>query len=139
MINEIWKDIKGYEGLYQVSNIGRVKSLKKEVNGRGNKIRIVKERILKPVIVYNGYERVILSKNCKTKLYRVNRLVAQAFIPNNNNYPIINHIDGNKRNNIVDNLEWCSYSHNNREAYRLGLKKYSPKRLVKKETNERTI
>lgn len=134
MINEIWKDVKDYEGLYQVSNIGRVKSLKKEVNGRGNKVRIVKERILKPVIVYNGYERVILSKNCKTKLYRVNRLVAQAFIPNNNNYPIINHIDGDKRNNNVDNLEWCSYSHNSREAYRLGLKKYSPKRLVKKES-----
>lgn len=112
--NEIWKDIPNYEGLYQVSNFGKVKTLK-IIN---DKARHPKTKILKQCKNSSGYLIVNLSN--KTK--RTHRLVAEAFIPNPNNYPCVNHKDGNKENNCVSNLEWCTYSHNNTEAYRLGLK-----------------
>lgn len=102
---EIWKDIKGYEGLYQVSNLGNVKSL--------NYGRTCKERILIPCKKPNGYLNVELSKNCICKKFYVHRLVAKAFIENPDNLPQVNHIDENKLNNRVDNLEWCSYEYNN--------------------------
>lgn len=109
---EIWKDIKGYEGLYQVSNMGNVKSLERTVrNSRG--YRIVAERILKPQSNSKGYLYVNLYKDGKMKRCRVNRLVAQAFLPNPHNLPVINHKDENKQNNYVENLEWCSHSYNN--------------------------
>ena len=120
LIIEIWKDIKGYEGLYQVSNYGRIKTLinfnskhsysKKELKER-------KEKILKEHEC-NGYLRVTLSKKQKSKHYRVHRLVAQAFIPNPENKPQINHKDNNRKNNNVNNLEWCTALYNNR--YKLG-------------------
>lgn len=100
---EIWKDIKDYEGLYQVSNMGRVKSL--------NYHNTKEERILKQNIV-RGYYQVCFSVNKKRKYYRVNRLVAQAFLPNPNNYPCVNHKDENPKNNIVSNLEWCDVKYN---------------------------
>ena len=96
----IWKDIEGYEGLYQVSNMGRVRSLTR------NNI------ILKKTITNRGYERVPLYKNKKSKLFRVHRLVANAFIPNPDNLPQVNHKDENKLNNCVDNLEWCTQEYN---------------------------
>ena len=98
-IKEEWKDIKGYEGLYQVSNKGRVKSIRNNI-------------ILKPIISDKGYYRVDLSKNNNKDRIRVHRLVAQAFIPNPNNYPQVNHKDENKSNNRVDNLEWCTDKYN---------------------------
>lgn len=101
IFNEVWKDIECYEGLYQVSNIGRIKSLK---NG--------KERILKPQLSYKGYYRIALYKKGKGTIYSVHRLVAEGFIPNPNNLPIINHKDENKLNNNSKNLEWCTYSYN---------------------------
>ena len=104
-INEIWKPIKGYEGLYEVSNLGRIKSL---VNNKGQ----YREKILKPRYTY-GYLKVILCKNGIKKNYRVHRLVAEAFLPNPDNLPLINHKDEQKDNNIVTNLEWCNYSYNN--------------------------
>lgn len=104
MKKEIWKDIKGYEGLYQVSNFGRVKSL---VNNKGQ----YREKILNPIIG-NGYYRVRLFKNKQNKLYSVHRLVAEAFIPNPDNLPQVNHRDENKLNNSVDNLEWCDNKFN---------------------------
>ena len=103
-MKEIWKDIKDYEGLYQVSNWGRVKSIK-----------FGKERILKQHInIKGGYYYVCLLKNGKHKNYYVHRLVAEAFIPNSYNLPQVNHRDENKLNNNVDNLEWCTneYNHN---------------------------
>lgn len=100
-MNEEWRDIKGYEGKYQVSNLGRVKSLNYN-----------REKILKPRNS-NGYLRVELHKKGKGKNCLVHRLVAEAFIENPNNYPIINHKDENPSNNIVSNLEWCTYKHNN--------------------------
>lgn len=102
---EIWKDIGGYEGLYQVSNIGRVKRLLKgNLNGR----------ILKPVTDKDGYSRVRLSKNNLQKNHSIHRLVASAFIANPNGFTIINHKDENKANNKIENLEWCTVRYNTR-------------------------
>lgn len=115
LVNEIWKDIKGYENLYQVSNFGNVKSFY-------NKSHLLK---LKPDKY--GYISVTLVKEKKKKRKRVHRLVAEAFIENTNNYLVINHIDGNKQNNNVNNLEWCTQKHNIEEAWRLGLSKTSEK------------
>lgn len=122
MEKEVWRDIPEYEGLYQVSNYGNVKSL-----ARNNCNVCLKDRILKYSKNHQGYKQVALFKKSKQKSFKIHKLVALAFIPNPNNYPCINHIDGNKQNNCVDNLEWCTYSHNNKEAYRLGLNKVSKK------------
>ena len=101
---EIWKDIEGYEGLYQVSNKGRIKSL--------NYKRTGKEGILKGKADKNGYLIVFLYKNRKPKPFLIHRLVAEAFIPNVNDLPEVNHIDENKENNHVENLEWCTRKYN---------------------------
>lgn len=101
MEEEIWCPIKGYEGLYGVSDKGRVKSI-----GYG------KERILKPQRTTDGYLRVGLRKNREQKCYLVHRLVAQTFIPNPDNLPQVNHKDEDKENNSVQNLEWCSSKYN---------------------------
>ena len=104
MKEEIWKDIEGYEGKYQASNKGNMKSL--NYNNTG------KERILKPKKDSGGYLQVHLSKDGKGKWYLVHRLVATAFIPNPQGYKEVNHIDEDKTNNCVENLEWCSRSYN---------------------------
>lgn len=121
MNNEIWKPIKGYEGIYEVSNLGRIKSLERKVHAdfKFGKTRTYKERILKPGIV-NGYQQVKLRDN-SNKIVYVHRLVAETFINNPNNYKTINHIDGNKQNNCVDNLEWCTQKENVRHALETGL------------------
>ena len=110
--NEIWKDIEGYEGLYQISNLGRVKSCSKLHSVKKGGTYMSKERILVPGKDKEGYLHVRLSKNWKVKLCKIHRLVALAFIPNPENYPIINHIDEIKTNNCVNNLEWCSFKYN---------------------------
>lgn len=119
-MEEIWKDVKGYENLYQISNTGKIKSLERYKNNHSKK-QLVKEKIRKQIVSKTGYYTCMLNKNGKNKLFKVHRLIAEAFIPNPNNYPIINHKDGNKLNNDISNLEWCNYSHNGKEAYRLGL------------------
>lgn len=96
---EIWKDIEGYEGLYQVSNEGRVKSVRRNV-------------ILTPSSNGIGYLHVVLSIDGKQKTFYVHRLVAEAFIPNLDNLPEINHKDENKANNSTENLEWCHHKYN---------------------------
>ena len=113
--NEIWKDVVGYEGLYQVSNLGNAKALNFK-NKRGFNA-ILKNDICK------GYHQITIYKNRKGNRFKVHRLVAFAFIPNPNNFPQINHKDGNKENNDVVNLEWCTNSHNQKHAYLLGLNK----------------
>lgn len=113
-MEEIWKDIENYEGLYQVSNLGNVKSFPR--NGT-----IKQERILKQTIDNNGYLIVGLHKNNKAKKVCVHWLVANAFIPKEKEHKVINHIDGNKLNNKLFNLERCTQSHNVKESYRLGL------------------
>ena len=110
-MKEEWRDIEGFEGLYQVSNMGRVKSLERTTRiGRG--CRIIPERILKPQKNMWGYLQVTLSKDGKIKHCMIHRLVAMAFIPNSNNLPEVNHIDEDKTNNRVENLEYCSRSYN---------------------------
>ncbi len=117
---EIWKDIVGYENKYQVSNLGNIKSLE---TWTGDKY-IKREKLLKNILYGNSYYYVSLSKNGKVKRFKVNRLVAQAFIPNPKNKPQVNHIDGNKLNNKADNLEWCTQSENMKHASMFGLRKY---------------
>lgn len=101
---EIWKDIVGYEGCYQVSNLGRVKSL--------NYLQKGKEQILKAQVVSCGYFAVTLSKEGKSKTHTIHRLVAKTFIDNPDNLPQVNHKDEDKTNNRVENLEWCSAEYN---------------------------
>lgn len=110
MKNEEWRDVVGYEGLYQVSSEGRVKSLKRK--GRR------KERILKHQIDRNGYLRLNLCAGGKSRLFFVHRLVCQAFHENPDNNPCVNHIDENKTNNAASNLEWCTYEENNNHGTR---------------------
>lgn len=105
---EIWKDIEGYEGLYQVSNLGRVKNLKR-IDAHEHELQ---GRILKPCKTKNGYLHVNLSKDGKTQSYYVHRLVATAFIENPNNYKEVNHIDEKPINNELSNLEWCDRKYN---------------------------
>lgn len=112
-MNEIWKDIKGYEGLYQVSNKGRVKSVDRVVRSKHNSNQKRKGRILKQHITKDGYLQVTLSKCNKLKTYRVHQLVGMAFLENTHNYIEINHKDENPLNNDVRNIEWCSRSYNN--------------------------
>ena len=110
---ENWKDIKGYEGFYQVSNLGRVRSLERDVflpNGIVN--RHIEEKILVPILNAYGYSFVNLHKNGKSKAILIHRLVAMAFIENPEHKPQVNHKDENPLNNCVDNLEWCTASYN---------------------------
>jgi len=106
-MKEIWKDIEGYEGEYMVSNLGNVKSLPR-MSWNGHVYFYKEGKVLAPRTATN-YSRVGLSG----KDYYIHRLAAQAFIPNPNNYPQINHKDENKRNNNIDNLEWCTQKYNN--------------------------
>lgn len=112
-MQEIWKDIKEYEGLYQVSNKGNVKSLERE-RWNGYKWIINKERILKPGVIRNGYLQVSLSKDGKHKILKVHRLVLMTFAPIENMDKFdVNHRDENKKNNNLNNLEWCDKKYNN--------------------------
>lgn len=106
--SEIWKDIVGYEGLYQVSSYGKIKS-------------ILKNKLIYQEVGNVGYKVVALYKNNKRKKVTVHRIVAKAFIPNLKNLPQVNHIDGNKLNNCVENLEWCDNRYNQIHANKLGL------------------
>lgn len=114
---EIFKDIEGYEGLYQVSNLGRVKSL--------NYWRTKKERILKPRYNCSGYLHVTLCIDHIQKNHRIHRLVCNAFLTNPDNKETINHINGIKSDNRLDNLEWATLSENMRHAFNTGLYKGS--------------
>ena len=119
--DEVWKDIEGYEGLYQVSTCGNIKSLAKPRKNGNGRSYIQKEKLLKQSFTSTGYKKVELYKDGKRKSFKVHRLVAIAFIPNPDNKPEVNHIDGNKINNNIDNLEWVTSSENSIHAYETGL------------------
>lgn len=108
---EIWKDIDGYEGMYKVSNLGRVRSLARYVPKKNGTSMYVRERILNSFI-NKGYEYTTLSNGAKQSNLRVHRLVASAFLPNPTNLPDVNHKDENPLNNNVCNLEWCTKEYN---------------------------
>ena len=125
---EIWKDIEGYVGYYQVSNLGRVRSLSRTItthykDGRGDVTVHRKGRIMKPNKNVEGYLRIQLSKDDIRERSAIHRLVALAFIPNPNpeKYNMVNHIDGVTDNNNVNNLEWCDNRENQEHAIRIGL------------------
>jgi hypothetical protein len=104
-----WRPVKGYEGIYEVSQAGEIRNVKKR-------------NILTQKVGKIGYPIVQLSRNNKQTTKSVHRILAHAFLPNPFNLPTVNHIDGNKQNNSLSNLEWASYSKNNKHAYETGLK-----------------
>ena len=112
-MNEIWKDINGYEGIYQVSNKGRVRSLNKACMDSIGRLNTKRGKIMAQRINGCGYHQVNLVRNGKRKTFLVHRIMAEAFIPNPGNLPCINHKDENRNNNDLSNLEWCTYQHNN--------------------------
>lgn len=116
MEQEVWKDIRGYEGKYQISSLGRVRSLFYH-NAKGVK----RTGFLKYATDGKGYLRCALSRDNILTTFKVHRLVAMAFIPNPNNYPQVNHINGDKQDNRMENLEWCNNSMNQKHAYDCGL------------------
>lgn len=111
-VEEVWRDVFGYEGLYQVSSKGRVMSLSRAILTKGGAYRITDNKVLSASVGENGYKKVVLSNNNVKKTFLIHRLVAKAFIPNPNKYSLVNHIDENKENNECKNLEWCNYSYN---------------------------
>jgi hypothetical protein len=111
-MKEIWKDINGYEGMYQISNLGRVKSLARIVERQNNHDLFVRERILTNGTYLNGYKYARLHRGGQTKNELIHRLVASAFIENKENLPFVNHKDETKDNNVINNLEWCTREYN---------------------------
>lgn len=143
---EIWKDITGYEGSYQVSNLGNVKSLKRKVRNQFNSYD-KQACILKPIMV-GDYHGVQLCSNSKSKKFYIHRLVAIAFLERDSERNTVNHIDGDKFNNTDVNLEWCTQKENNNHAAENGLRgsigerspgaKYSDETIIKMRTDYET-
>jgi hypothetical protein len=117
-MQEIWRNIVGFEGKYAVSNLGNIKTLERPCE---NKRRNLKEGLLSPRMNRSGYLQVLLYNKGYRKTVTVHKLVADAFIDNSLNKPQINHIDGNKKNNHVNNLEWTTAKENTSHAHLLGL------------------
>lgn len=130
---EIWKDIKGYKGWYQVSNIGRVKSLDRKIIDSMGRIYSYKGKLLKLSLTHDGYLYVSLAKNGNARSRTINNLVAEAFIPNPSNLPEVNHKDEDKLNNKVSNLEWCTRKYN--INYGTGIQKRSKSNSGKNNPN----
>ena len=123
-MHEKWVRIPGYENFYLISSIGRIRSLPRNIIAKNGRSMSFPERIMKQSLDEDGYLNITLTDEySRTKQYRVSRLVAMTFIPNPDNLPIVNHLDGNKQNNGVDNLEWCTVRRNTYHAYETCLNK----------------
>lgn len=123
-MQEIWKDVPGYEGIYQASNLGNVRSCDRNfVYPSIGKTQFIKGKVLTKFVTNRGYQRVKFSVGSDRKMVSVHRIIAETFIPNPNNYPVVNHIDGDTKNNSVSNLEWCTQSKNIQHAFKNGLSK----------------
>ena len=116
----IWKPVKNYEGLYEVSDLGLVKSLDR-VHDLGNRKCLYRGKLMQARDNGMGYLRIKLSKNNKARRVMLHRVIAEAFIPNPFNYKTVNHKDGNKKNNTISNLEWCTQKQNVKHAIKMGL------------------
>ena len=128
-MNEQWSDIYGFEGLYQISNFGQLKSVDRVVyinHPTKPYYRNIKGRILTPNKDKDGYLVYTLTNGELEKNMKIHRLVATAFVENSYGYEQVNHIDGNKANNTVENLEWCNNLYNQIHAYKIGLKRTQP-------------
>lgn len=139
-----WKDIIGFEGYYQVSSEGYIRSVDRYVQNSNGSTRLLKGKMMKLSEAVgransDGYYVVNLHKNCKSYVMHVHRIVANAFIPNPNNYPTVNHKDGNKHNNSVDNLEWVTYLENNSHALQCGLRKPRGTKVIQMDINGNVI
>lgn len=122
----MWKPVVGYEGLYEVSDDGKVRSVDRIVHDTKGRYTGIKKRLRGVEMktpISNGYPVVNIHRDSVSNVVPVHVLVAEAFIPNPNNYPTVNHIDGDKTNNHVENLEWASYAQNNVHALKTGLRK----------------
>jgi hypothetical protein len=129
-MSEVWKDVIGYEGYYQVSNKGRVRGLTRTVGAANKKTKIIKGRLKVPTMnEYRGYLQIVLSKKGKNKTFKIHRLVAIVFIENVKNLQDVNHKDGDKLNNNVTNLEWVTRKDNIIHAYDNGLQKHGENRV----------
>ena len=123
-MEEIWKDVVGYEGYYEVSSLGNVRSVSRMVRSRGRGMRLSPAKIRKQALSTKGYCQVGLSMNGVITTLSVHRLVAECFVLNtDSNKDQVNHIDGDKTNNIFHNLEWVNNSENALHAFKLGLRK----------------
>jgi hypothetical protein len=129
---EVWKDVIGYEGIYQINKNGDVMSLKRKTTGTFTTI----DKIIKKQIDLKGYFVYKLSKNGKTKTKSLHRILAQSFIKNPNNEKCVNHKDGNPLNNDISNLEWCSYSYNSLHGYRSNGRKNPRRKLTENQVSE---
>lgn len=138
-MEEIWKDINGYENEYQISNLGNVRSLDKKVNCGYNSFAIKNGKVLK-LHQSLKYKYIMLSSNNKQKMYRVHILVAKAFIPNPQNKTQVNHKNGNKLDNRVENLEWVTPKENLIHAWKNKLnKRGEPKEIFQYDKTEKFI
>lgn len=115
-MEEIWKEIPNYEGYFEVSTLGNFRSKDRIIKYKQSGTRNYPGKLLKVEVMQDGYSRIVLMKESVKKRYMCHRLVAETYIPNPNNKPYVNHIDGNRSNNCVENLEWCTQSENERHS-----------------------